>query len=133
MIALDKKVDVVKTFGLDRISKLIITETKFKPIPYNVEKEFQHAFGVETYQPVQKIVLEFSCQQGNYIKSFPLHESQRIVEENEDKVLLEITIHPTNDIIMELLKYGSEVKVVSPVFLQKEMKKSISAMTKLYK
>ena len=133
LVALDKKDDVVKTFGLDRISKLIITETKFKPIPYNVEKEFQHAFGVETYQPVQKIVLEFSCQQGNYIKCFPLHESQHIVEENEDKVLLEITIHPTNDIIMELLKYGSEVKVVSPVFLQKEMKKSISAMTKLYK
>lgn len=132
LVALDKKDEKVKTFGLDRISKVVITDTKFKPIKYNVEKEFQHAFGVETYEPVQKIVLEFSWQQGNYIKSFPLHKSQRIVEEDEDQVLVEITIHPTNDIIMELLKYGEEVKVISPVSLQEEMKNRILGMVKLY-
>ena len=132
LVALDKKDDTVKTFGLDRISNLIITDTNFKPITYNVEKEFKHAFGVETYEPVQKIVLEFSWQQGNYIKSFPLHESQNILEENEEQVLLEITIHPTNDIIMELLKYGSNVKVIEPIWLQKEIKNRISEMTKLY-
>jgi hypothetical protein len=52
---------------------------------------------------------EFSNKQGNYIKTFPLHESQRIVEETNDTVLLEIYIHTTNDIIMELLKYGRNV------------------------
>ncbi|MBP7470210.1 MAG: WYL domain-containing protein, partial [Flavobacterium sp.] len=69
LVALDKKNDRVKTFGLDRISNLKITDTKFKPINYNVEKEFQHAFGVETYEPAEKVVLEFSRQQGNYIKT----------------------------------------------------------------
>ncbi|WP_348797509.1 helix-turn-helix transcriptional regulator [Flavobacterium adhaerens] len=134
LIALDKKDDTIKTFGLDRISKLIITDTKFKPIPYNVEKEFKHAFGVETYEAATKIVLEFSWQQGNYIKSFPLHESQRIIEENEDedRVLAEIYIHPTNDIVMELLKYGSDVKVISPISLQNKIKNSILEMTALY-
>ncbi|MFB9077157.1 WYL domain-containing protein [Flavobacterium procerum] len=39
LIALDKKDEKVKTFGLDRISNLIVTDTKFKPIRYNVEKE----------------------------------------------------------------------------------------------
>lgn len=132
LIALDKKDEKIKTFGLDRISHLIITDTKFKPIPYNVEKAFQHAFGVETYEAEVKIVLEFSWQQGNYIKSFPLHESQRILEDNADRVLIEIYIHPTNDIIMEILKYGSNVKVVSPISLQNEMKNRILEMTKLY-
>ncbi len=132
LIALDKKDEKIKTFGLDRISHLIITDTKFKPIPYNVEKGFQHAFGVETYEAEVKIVLEFSWQQGNYIKSFPLHESQRILEDNADRVLIEIYIHPTNDIIMELLKYGSNVKVVSPISLHEEMKNRILEMTKLY-
>lgn len=132
LLALDKKDEKIKTFGLDRISSLVITDTKFKALPYNVEKAFQHAFGVETYEAVTKIVLEFSWQQGNYIKSFPLHESQRILEDNEDRVLIEIYIHPTNDIIMELLKYGSNVKVVSPISLQNEMKNRILGMTKLY-
>lgn len=132
LIAQDKKDRTVKTFGLDRISNLIITDTKFKPIIYNVEKEFRHAFGIETYETVQKIVLEFSWQQGNYIKSFPLHESQQILQEIKDTILVEIAIHPTNDIIMELLKYGSNVKVISPVSLQNAMRKRILEMTNLY-
>lgn len=132
LIAQDKKDDVVKTFGLDRISNLFITDTKFKALSYNVEKEFKHAFGVATYEAVQKIVLEFSRQQGNYIKGFPLHESQHILEENEEKIVLEIYIHPTHDIIMELLKYGQDVKVIAPISLQNEMKNRILEMTKLY-
>lgn len=132
LIALDKKDDKVKTFGLDRISKLIVTDTKFKPVKYNVEKEFRHAFGVETYSPAEKIVLEFVNKQGNYIKTFPLHESQKIIKENDDTLLLEIYIHTTNDIKMELLKYGADVKVISPIGLQNEMRDRISEMTNLY-
>jgi proteasome accessory factor B len=132
LIAFDKKDEKIKTFGLDRISNLNILDTKFKPIRYNVEKEFQHAFGVETYSSAEKIVLEFTIQQGNYIKTFPLHESQKILEETERTVLLEIFIHPTNDIIMELLKYGADAKVISPIRLQNEIKNRISQMTNLY-
>ena len=133
LVALDKKNDVVKTFGLDRISNLKVTDTKFKPFAYKVEKEFQHAFGVETYSPAEQVVLEFSKQQGNYIKTFPLHESQRIIEETEYSVVLEIFIHTTNDIKMELLKYGNDVKVLSPISLQNEIKNRISEMSNLYK
>jgi hypothetical protein len=132
LVALDKKDDTVKTFGLDRISNLKITDTKFKPISYNVEREFQHAFGVETYARAQKVVLQFSWQQGNYIKTFPLHESQSILEENEDIIILEINIHTTNDIIMELLKYGSDVEVLEPQSLIALMKKRIEQMANLY-
>jgi proteasome accessory factor B len=132
LVALEIGSTTVKTFGMDRISHLKVTDTKFKPIAYNVEKEFKHALGVETYAPAEKVVLEFSKQQGNYIKTFPLHESQRIVEETEDTVVLEIYIHTTNDIQMELLKYGSDVKVLAPISLQNEIKNRILQMSNLY-
>ena len=132
LVALEIGSTTVKTFGMDRISHLKITDTKFKPIAYNVEKEFKHALGVETYEPAEKVVLEFSKIQGNYIKTFPLHESQRILEETKDTVVLEIFIHTTNDIQMELLKYGSNVKVLSPISLQNAIKKSIAEMSNLY-
>lgn len=133
LIALDKKDNQIKTFGLDRISNMIISQTHFKSINYNVEKEFKNAFGIETYQAAEKVILEFSPQQGNYIKAFPLHESQKILEENQKKLVLEIYIHPTNDILMELLKYGAEVKVIEPVSLQNKIKDSILEMGKLYR
>lgn len=133
LVALDKKDDTVKTFGLDRITQLKITDSKFKPVKYIVEKEFQHAFGIETYAPMEQIVLEFSKQQGNYIKSFPLHESQRVVEETDTKVVIEMYIRTTHDLVMELLKFGAEVKVIAPIALQNQIKEKIIALSALYR
>ena len=132
LVGLDKKNDIVKTFGLDRISQLKITDSKFKSFSYDVEKEFKHAFGVETYCPVERVVLMFSDKQGNYVKTFPLHETQHVIEETKETVILEIYIHTTPDIVMELLKYGSNVKVLEPESLIVTMKERIMQMVDLY-
>ena len=132
LIAHDNKDGAIKNFGFDRISDLRISDTKFKPIIYNVEKSYQHAFGVETYAPEQKIVLEFSWQQGNYIKSFPLHSSQKIVLDTEQKLVVALFIHPTNDFIMELMRFGAEVKVIEPEVLRSTIKDRVTEMIKLY-
>lgn len=133
LVALDKKNDVVKTFGLDRISNLKISDSKFKPFTFNVEKEFQNAFGVLRNSPAEKLILQFSKMQGEYIKTFPLHDSQRITEETAEFVRFEIYIHLTHDFIMELLRYGNNVKVVSPENLITTMKERIKEMANLYR
>lgn len=133
LIALDDKDGTVKNFGFDRITDLKISDTTFKPVDFNIDKKYEHAFGVETYEAAQKIVLSFTWQQGNYIKSFPLHYSQKILKDTEKELLIELYIHPTNDIVMELLKYDTNVKVISPVSLQNEIKKRIKRMNNLYK
>lgn len=132
LIAKDNNDDQIKKFCFDRITDFKILETKFKPIVFDVEKNYQHAFGVETYAPAIKIILEFSWQQGNYIKSFPLHTSQKIISDSEDALVIELFIHPANDFVMELLKYGSEVKVIEPSELREEVKSRITQMAKIY-
>lgn len=132
LIAQDNNDGVIKSFGFDRISKLNITDTKFKLMEVEIEKIYQHAFGIEKYAPVEKIVLEFSWQQGNYIKSFPLHTSQKIIGDTKDKLVIELLMHTTNDIVMELMKYGAEVKVIEPESLKGYIRDKIRQMTKLY-
>jgi len=132
LVALEIGSTTVKTFGMDRISDLKVTDTKFKPIAFNVEKEFRNAFGVLRDSPAEKVTLKFSKMQGEYIKTFPLHESQLITAETEDFITFEFYIHLTHDFIMELLKYGSDVKVLSPVYLQNDIKNRISEMANLY-
>ena len=121
LIAVDLKDDTIKTFGLDRIKDLSVTSNHFKPINFDVNQAYLNAFGIETYKPVVKIVLQFSWQQGNYINSFPLHSSQKLISEDENHKVFELYIHPTNDIIMELLKYGNELTVLEPISLQNEL------------
>jgi proteasome accessory factor B len=132
LVALDKKDETVKTFGLDRITDMKITDTKFKPFAFSVEKEFRNAFGVLRDSPAEKVILQFSKMQGEYIKTFPLHESQRITAETGDSVTFEIYIHLTHDFIMELLRYANNVKVLAPENLIATMKERVGAMVDLY-
>ena len=132
LVALDKKDDTVKTFGLDRIADMKITDTKFKPFAFSVEKEFRNAFRVLRDSPAETVILQFSKMQGEYIKTFPLHESQSITAETGDFITFEIYIHLTHDFIMELLRYGSNVKVLAPQSLIATMKERAGEMVDLY-
>ena len=132
LVALEKSTQTVKTFGLDRITDLKITDTKFKPFAFSVEKEFRNAFGILRDSPAEKVILQFSKMQGEYIKTFPLHESQRIIAETGDFVTFQIYIHLTHDFIMELLRYANNVKVLAPESLIATMKERIKQMEDLY-
>ena len=132
LIAQDNKNGSIKNFGFDRIADLKISADKFKPIFFDMDKNYQHAFGIETYEPVQRIVLSFTWQQGNYTKSFPLHSSQKVLQDTEEELLIELYMHPTNDFIMELLKYGDQVEVYEPSTLRKAVKIRIEEMIKIY-
>lgn len=135
LIAKDTKDKKIKTFGLDRITQLDITKKRFAEIAdYNPETAFRHCFGVinaEDKKP-EKIVLSFTPMQANYIKSLPLHHSQKVILETEKECIIELYISPTYDFVMELMAMGREVKVVSPKSLQKEIRQKLSEALERY-
>jgi predicted DNA-binding transcriptional regulator YafY len=134
LVAQDPKDTVFKTFGLDRISDLEITRKKFEyPKDFNPEEKFKYSFGIITdgTKP-EKIKLWLSHNQANYIKSLPLHISQKVVSETETECVIELYMSPTYDFIMELLSMGSEVKVLEPKNLQEEIKSKLLKTLNLY-
>lgn len=132
LICYDVTKKEIRNFALDRILTLKITDKKFTAIPFDVSKYYQHAFGVETYEPAQKIVLQFTAFQAKYITSLPLHASQELISENEEHCEFAYFMHPTNDFVMEILKYGEEVMVVSPESLKQTVKQRILNTATLY-
>lgn len=136
LVAIDLKDNRIKTFGLDRITNLGISSSKFNlPENYNPEEAFQFSFGVisESNKSPQKIILSFSFEQGKYIKSLPLHDSQKELINDEKEYRIELLLHPTYDFVMELLSIGKEVKVVEPESLKKEIIERLEATIKQYK
>jgi predicted DNA-binding transcriptional regulator YafY len=79
------------------------------------------------------VILSFDPLQGKYIKSLPLHESQQIIADNEDELRIRLKLFITHDFYMELLSYGDNLKIIKPQSLIDDVKKSASAMFKLYK
>ena len=64
--------------------------------------------------------------------TLPLHHSQTIVWENDERCQMEYFMHPTNDFIMEIMKYGETVKVEEPTELKENIKNRIMEMVKIY-
>jgi len=134
LIAVDTKDSNLKTFGLDRISELEISKVSFRnKYDFNIEELFTHSFGIindEDSKP-QKITLSFTYEQGQYIKAYPLHHSQKTIGEDEN-VIVELFIRPTHDFIMELLSFGEEITILSPASLAKKIKATSVNVVKKY-
>lgn len=64
--------------------------------------------------------MSFSKFQGQYIKSYPFHQSQTVTE-TADEITVELFIKITHDFMMELLSYGEDIKVREPKILIDEM------------
>lgn len=135
LLSKDHKDDYIKTFALDRISELEISKKKFSfPLALNPNEHFKNCFGVITSNESspEEIVLSFEPLQGKYIKSYPLHESQIILKDNENELVIQLKLFLTHDFLMELLSYGENVKVIRPKKLISDLKLSYQSALNLY-
>lgn len=135
LIAVDTKDKVLKSFGLDRIHHPDVSETKYREkYKFNLKEHFKHSFGVMNLekQTPEKIILECSKHQGEYIKSFPLHQSQNVIEETPKKIYFEFLLQPTYDFIQEILSFGKEAVILEPRELVKQIKTSLNQALRNY-
>ena len=136
LLAKDNKDGVVKTFGLDRIYDLDILKKKFVyPKDFNPNELFKYCFGIITNasKEPKEIVLSFEPFQGKYIKSFPFHETQKVIIDDKKEVRIKLKLHITKDFIMEILSFGDEVKVISPKSLINQISRALLNSFENYK
>jgi predicted DNA-binding transcriptional regulator YafY len=117
----DKK---LKTFGLDRVIDFNYTSKRFDyPKNIDVNVFFRHCFGVinPEDEKEQEIILSFDADQGKYIKSYPIHESQTILQDDEYELRVKLHLFITLDLIMELLSYRDTFEVIAPQSLRDQI------------
>lgn len=115
---------IVKTFCLDRISDLCITNLHFYPLEgFNLRTFFYNVFGVTNSNGCEseEVILSFTPKEGRYIKAMPLHETQEVLIDNEKEIRVKLDIYPTYEFMMEILSMGSDVKVLAPEIFRKHV------------
>lgn len=116
----------LKAFGLDRICSIETLPGKFKKnTNINIKKKYENLFGIVDIEelPVEDITISFNYRDGQYVKSLPIHSSQKIEEDNRDKDEIIFTLHLkiTEDLILELLSRGKSLKIIEPKHLKEEI------------
>lgn len=124
----------VRTFGLDRISQLELKEERFTPDPdINPKENFENIIGVvyETSKK-QEVILSFTPSQGHYVKTLPMHSSQKVLVDNEEECRVALNIIPNYELIQHILMHHNNVKVIAPDWLKEEVKECLKSALEQY-
>ena len=124
----------VKTQDLGEAGELlanVVGELK----DFDATEYFSTKFGVVIGYDVkpERIVIRANEDHKHYLKTLPLHHSQRLIEDYGEYADFELYLSPTYDFVMKLLHVGAMIEVVSPASLRRSMKGWISEMYELYK
>jgi len=135
VMAKDCKDANIKSFALDRLTNLEITIKTFAfPKSYNIEESYRYSFGIinSNDEEPQEIILSFNPIQGKYIKSLPLHNTQQVLIDNDNEVQIKLKLCVTHDLVMELLSFGDNMKVIEPKILVDQIKQAHKQAYKQY-
>jgi predicted DNA-binding transcriptional regulator YafY len=119
------------TFSFDRIQDVKDTYDSFKEQFVDKENYFTNALGISYVDGnPEKIVLSFSTTQAGYLKTQPIHHSQKILIDTDKEFRIELLLVVNPELKMRILSNGSKVKVLEPKSLQEFVMEEAKAMVK---
>lgn len=124
LIGREPKIDDIRTFGLDRLSNLSITDKRIKKDKErNIKERFKYSYGIYSSEeyPIEKVILSFDACDGSYLKSRPIHSSQKILEDTKDQFTIELCLRISPDFIMEIISRSWSLQVISPLSLREKV------------
>ena len=110
----------MKVFAFDRIMSLEPTGESFTLDPdFHAGEYFAESYGVVRMEGVKavRIVLRAYGDEGCYLRSLPLHGSQREVGSGEGYADFEYCLQPTLDLCGYILSRGKRLQVLAPAEL----------------
>lgn len=134
VLARNPENDTLHTYSLDRIVSLKKNNNTFKmPKDFSISDFFSDCFGIiKDATKKQHIVLKANAFQAKYLKTLPLHVSQRVVSEDDGFTIFCYDLRPTFDFKQKILSYMSNIEVIEPQSFRDEIMDDIIRMLKNY-
>ncbi len=119
-----------RTFSVDRIVTLSVTEERFEPQDLS-EDAFAHSLGVHQGPP-ERIEIAFEPRMARYVKERIWHASQEIAERPDGSVVLTLTV--SNDWALRswILGFGPLARVIAPASLAEQILDEVERTRSLY-
>lgn len=121
--------DSMRLYALDRIQSLSPTEETFEmPADFSPQEYFAEYFGVLTDSsvPMTHVVIRAHNWTPGYLRTLPLHQSQRELTSTADYTDFSFDLRPTSDFLGQLLSQGSGIEVLEPLELRQKMRDLIA-------
>lgn len=116
--------DVYRIYALDRIKEIVESGKTFEfNKNFDIEHYFEGCCGViPSEEPAERVVIAAYGEFANYLRTLPLHKSQKETGKKGDATLFEYRIKPTFDFYQLLLAQGNQLEVLEPESIRNEMR-----------
>jgi hypothetical protein len=124
-----KELYAIRNIALDRVLEMSVTEQLFTlPKNFNAEKYYANTVGIfvnEKLAPV-KVKIKAYGQQVEYLRSLPLHKSQReTLSRYGEFSVFEYKLCLTPELSSQILSMGEKIEVLEPQELREDIKRRL--------
>ena len=123
------------TYSLDRVKQMQITDESFTlPKGFSARDYYADYFGVWAQNDAhfEHITLRAWGTAACYLRTLPLHHSQREVAREADHSDFTLSLKPTPDFITALLAQGTNIEVLTPATLRQAVASRLLSTLKHY-
>ena len=124
----------IRTYGLDRIKSMKqLEDHEFIESGFVAGEFYKHIVGVTSLdEKPEEIRISATIEQAQYLRTQPLHQSQEIVEENDQEVVFKFFLVPTFEFRSQILGWADQVKVLGPAWFREEIIQSLRSNLEQY-
>lgn len=122
------------TYSLDRMLAVSLTEETFEtPIDFAPEAYFSEYYGILTDDtPMAHVVIRTYGSTPNYLRTLPLHASQKELQSTDEYTDFSLDIRPTADFINTLLSHSDGLEVLEPADLRLKIREILTRTLNRY-
>lgn len=122
------------TYSLDRMLAVSLTDETFEmPDDFSPQDYFSEYFGVLTDEtPLEHVVIRAYGKTPDYLRTLPLHATQRELSQTDEYTDFSIDIRPTPDFIGQLLNHADGIEVLEPAAFRLKIREIIEKTLNRY-
>lgn len=123
----------LRSFAVERISNAKILKSSCHDVAEKqLDAHFASAYGIFAGQPQQQAVLRFTAERARWVADEQWHPGQMGTFLEDGSYELQIPYSDSRELIMDILKHGAEVEVVSPNALRQEVMQQLKVALARY-
>lgn len=117
----DHRKRALRTFSVDRIRDPKLLDREAKDIPdERLDRHFASSYGIFAGKAKRKAVLRFTPERARWVAEEHWHP-QQIGRFDGDHYVLEVPYSDPRELVMDILKFGSDIEVLAPAALRQQV------------
>jgi predicted DNA-binding transcriptional regulator YafY len=123
----------LRSFALERIrEQILLDEEAHEVSPASLSEHFDRSYGIFSGPAEHLAELRFTPEMARWVAEESWHPDQQGSFDKDGSWLLKVPFSSARELIMDVMRYGSEVEVLAPDFLREAVAAEVRSAAKIY-